>query len=165
MRRGTGSGGGSGGARGDARGGASGGGSRAGRVTGPAAHTLGPVALVSRLRALRTDARGPRDSTIVGEIEQVTRALQAQERALGGLGRAWTMQVPEELSRVTVAQRVHAGVLTVVARDASARYDAEMWLAEGGLARIRAASPKTLRRIKIVVGDDLAARAEGGAPR
>jgi len=110
---------------------------------------IAPLAQIERLRGFRVF----QDRTSIGaEVERLAQELAKHEQAAGGLARAWASLAPAALQRVTRVERLHGGVLTVIASDASAKYDAEMWLAEAGLSVLRGASARTLRRVKVVIG-------------
>lgn len=111
---------------------------------------IGPLAQIERLRTFRPPMRA--GDSIASEVERFARDLAKHEHAAGGLARAWASLAPQALQRVTRVDRLHAGVLTIVASDASAMYDAQMWLAEGGLAALRGAAARTLRRVKVTIG-------------
>ncbi len=111
---------------------------------------VGPLLQIERLRAFRPGVRGA--DSISSEVERFARELAKHEHAAGGLARAWSTLAPQAIQQVTRVDRLHGGVLTVVASDASAKYDAEMWLAEGGLVALRGVAARTLRRVKVTIG-------------
>jgi hypothetical protein len=111
---------------------------------------LTPLAQIERLRAFRPGLRGA--DSIASEVERFASELAKHEHAAGGLARSWAALAPQAIQQVTRVDRLHGGVLTVVASDASAKYDAEMWLAEGGLAALRGVAARTLRRVKVIIG-------------
>lgn len=109
-----------------------------------------PLAQIERLRVFRPGLRGA--DSIASEVERFASELAKHEHAAGGLARSWAALAPQAIQQVTRVDRLHGGVLTVVASDASAKYDAEMWLAEGGLAALRGVAARTLRRVKVTIG-------------
>lgn len=109
-----------------------------------------PLAQIERLRVFRPGLRGA--ESIASEVERFASELAKHEHAAGGLARSWAALAPQAIQQVTRVDRLHGGVLTVVASDASAKYDAEMWLAEGGLAALRGVAARTLRRVKVTIG-------------
>lgn len=115
-----------------------------------ATSAISPLAQIERLRTFRPGLRAA--DSIGGEVERFARELAKHEHAAGGLARSWAALAPQALQHVTRVDRLHGGVLTVIASDASAKYDAEMWLAEGGLAALRGVAARTLRRVKVVIG-------------
>jgi len=104
---------------------------------------------IERLRIWRPASRSA--GSIASEVEALTNMLQRNEVAAGGLARAWATLAPRDLQAVTRVERLHAGVLTVIASDASAKYEVEMWLQESGLSSLRGLSARTLRRVKVVI--------------
>lgn len=111
---------------------------------------ISPLAQIERLRVFRPGLRGA--DSIASEVERFASELAKHEHAAGGLARSWAALAPQAIQQVTRVDRLHGGVLTVVASDASAKYDAEMWLAEGGLAALRGVAARTLRRVKVTIG-------------
>lgn len=111
---------------------------------------ISPLAQIERLRTFRPPQRV--GTAIASEVERFARELAKHEHAAGGLARAWASLAPQAIQQVTRVDRLHAGVLTVIASDASAMYDAQMWLAEGGLAALRGVAARTLRRVKVIIG-------------
>lgn len=111
---------------------------------------VSPLAQIERLRVFRPGLRGA--DSIASEVERFARELAKHEHAAGGLARSWATLAPQAIQQVTRVDRLHGGVLTVIASDASAKYDAEMWLAEGGLAALRGVAARTLRRVKVTIG-------------
>lgn len=111
---------------------------------------VSPLAQIERLRVFRPGLRGA--DSIAGEVERFARELAKHEHAAGGLARSWAALAPQAIQQVTRVDRLHGGVLTVIASDASAKYDAEMWLAESGLAALRGVAARTLRRVKVTIG-------------
>lgn len=111
---------------------------------------IAPLAQIERLRTFRPPMRA--GDSITSEVERFARELAKHDHAAGGLARAWASLAPQTIQQVTRVDRLHGGVLTVVASDASAKYDAEMWLAEGGLAALRGVAARTLRRVKVTIG-------------
>ncbi len=105
-------------------------------------------ASVRRLREIRVFPA--KDVTLTKAVDGLVKGLRREQRAVGGLEGAWGEVVPIGLSSACVPSGVRAGVLTVRAQNASARYRFEQWLRAGGEERLKAACASGLKRVKVV---------------
>lgn len=114
---------------------------------------MDPAQAAQRLARLR-EIRGPKprpSGEMSGFFQGVRRELARTEKKLGGVGAAWADRCPGHLVERTAVKGVSRGVLTIAATDPAVRWELERAL-KGGLARdVIAASPMTVRRIKVVV--------------
>ncbi len=79
--------------------------------------------------------------------------LARQVQDFGDISVAWREVLPGELLGNTALKSFNRGVLTVVARSASRRFQLQTFLAGGGLDCIRERSRRAINRIKIIPGD------------
>lgn len=91
------------------------------------------------------------EQSIAPIVESIRKGLAAQAHAGGGLYEAWAKFAPPNLvSSGEVGVLSQGGVLTIKATSASAKFEIEVWLRSGGLAQLRDACSRTLRRVKVV---------------
>jgi hypothetical protein len=108
-----------------------------------------PQRELEQLRRYRN--RGGADLSISKAVESLTRQVVRQAGACAGLDSAWAEVVPAGLVGLTQVIRLSpGGVLTVRATDAAAAYELDQWVRGGGLAVLRQACRRTLRRVKVV---------------
>ncbi|GJQ28983.1 MAG: hypothetical protein HBSAPP03_08670 [Phycisphaerae bacterium] len=111
-----------------------------------------PNRVLERLRRYRA-SRG-RDMTISGELDRLTRGVQKQRRAAGGIESAWQELAPRvgEAAIGEVLSLSPGGVLVVRVPDASVRYEVDRWLRSGGLDALRSRCTAPLRRVRLDLG-------------
>lgn len=109
-----------------------------------------PAQQLDNLRKFRNAK--PLNLGIGADVASIAKRVMRQAKASGGLHESWATLVPPELAGVTAPRAISAaGVLTVEAQDAAAKYGLDRWVRGGGLAQLRAAASVTLRSVKIVL--------------
>lgn len=111
-----------------------------------------------RLSSLR-ECRVFRDrASPIGQLMQRAGIeLKALERRLGGTTDAWSAACPKDLVGRTSIVGLSRGVLTIRADDAAVRFEIDRWLRTGGDREFLKRCPTTVRKVKIVIGDEHAA--------
>jgi hypothetical protein len=109
---------------------------------------------LDRLRMVRSLRVKPKELSIVPDLTQVLGDFKREQAAVGGLTRAWSGICPPELAALSRVESISPGGIVVIkAADASAAWMLDQWLrGGGGEAALRAASTKSVRRIRVVVG-------------
>ena len=109
-----------------------------------------PSAL-TQINALRQyRVRPPRDASIGADVNALHRTFVRQQKQAGGFETIWSELVPAEIATVTQVDRyTKTGVLVVRVQDSAARYQAQQWLAGGGLESLRAKAPGTLKLVQL----------------
>ncbi len=77
------------------------------------------------------------------------KTIQSRHRQLGKVGAAWSVVVPDDLKAACAIISCSRGVLTIRARDHSARFDFDRWLRSGGKEALAAAGGK-LKSVKVL---------------
>ena len=103
------------------------------------------------VRSLRVKHK---ELSIVPDLAQALGTFKREQAAVGGLTRAWSGICPPELAELSRVESISPGGIVVIrAADASAAWMLDQWLrGGGGEAALRAASTKSIRRIRVVVG-------------
>lgn len=106
---------------------------------------------MSRIESLRTHRVRPERAGPIGDaVSKLERDVRRRQRALKGIGGAWSEVVPEDLGRRCELVGLRIGVLTVRVQDGADRFELDRFLRSGGLGSLISASPATLRRVRIV---------------
>ncbi len=100
----------------------------------------------------KTRSLRPVAPSIEREIAFQARDLKKLQKRTASIAEAWSTVIPGPLADHSAIDRLAAGVLTVRVADASARYELDRYLREGGLERLRAAASAPITRVKIVAG-------------
>lgn len=107
------------------------------------------VLAVERLRALRV--RPAPDLGIADAIADARARIRSRRRAADDVESAWTSVIPERLACRCRVMHLRGGVLTVWARDASARFELDRFLRCGGEDAIRRAAGRPISRVRITL--------------
>lgn len=100
------------------------------------------------LRGYRTPAE--RGRGIGKDLDALRADIERRQKALGGIGEAWSATVPPTMAAAAELKGVTRGVLSVRVRDAAARHTLDRFLRSGGLDALIRACPVTLTSVKFV---------------
>lgn len=92
---------------------------------------------------------GERDLGLADTLGFIGRGLKADARRSGGLGAAWSTQLPAALIDRTEILSVARGVLRVRCDDSATLHEVSAWLRAGGHDRLVRAAPVALSKVKL----------------
>lgn len=120
----------------------------------PSHHAAALAAGLQRLRSFKE--RPERDVSIGALIDAEARRLRQTQRATSGASAAWDKlldgaHLPADLRARLRIISFRAGVLTIRAADAPAKYALDRYLRAGGQTALARLSPTPLRRVKITL--------------